>query len=174
MMIVEIVSDQLVDWSDIAETKRFLIAKKTSTTRPSTHPIRKGASRLTHRTLQTLRKTRMPLCTGPRPRSQVLPIDQSIGNPTADALCSSALSRAGRELPGSVSEDSTDSERDCEHQPRAFEASRAILKRLPGRSGSGFNHGHDRFERSGHLAHQYARGVMAGADGSNSYTGGVS
>ena len=173
-MIVEMLSDQLLDWSDIAKTRRLLIAKKTSTTRRSTHPTGKRSSRLTHRTLQTLRKTRMPLCTGPGPRSKVLPIDQSIGSSTADALCSSELSRTGRGLPASVSEDSTDPERNYEHQPRAFEASRTILKRLHGRSGSGFRHGHDRVERSGPIACQYARCVVAGADGSNSYTGGVS
>jgi len=173
-MTVEIVSDQLLDWSDNAEAKRLLVAKKTAATRPSAHPIRTRASRLTHRTLQTLRKTRMPLCTGPRPRSKVLSFDQPIGNPTADALCSSALSRTGRELPGSLSEDSTDLKRDCEHQRRAFATSRAILERLPGRSGSGFSHDHDRLERSGPIARQYARRVVAGADGSNSDKGGVS
>lgn len=175
-MSEEIVSDQLNNWSDNEETKRCLFAKKTPTTRPPTHPIRNRSSWLTHRTLQTLRETRMPLCTGPRPRSKALPIDQSIGSSTTDALCSSELSRTGGELPGSLSEDSTNPERDCEHQPRAFEASRAVLEQSHAGSGSGSStsHGQDQLRRSGPIVRQYARGVIAGADESNSCRGGVS
>ena len=168
------VSDQLLDWSANAEAKHLFIAKKTSTTRRSTHSTGQHSSRLPHRTLQTLRKTRMPLCTGPGPRSEVLPIDQSVGSSTADALRASELSPTGGELPGSVSEDSPNLERDCEHQPRAFEASRTILKRLHGRSGSGFRHGQDRPQRSGPIGGQHARRVLSRADGSDSDTAGVS
>jgi len=167
-------SDQLLDWSDREEAKRRLTAKKTPTTRPATHPTRNRSPWFTYRTLQTLWETRMPLRRWSRPRSKVLLIDQSIGGSSTDALCSSELSQKSGELPGSLSEGSTNPERDCEHKPRAFEASRTIVERPHGRSGSGFNHGHDRGQRRCHIARQYARGVNARADGSNSYTGGVS
>jgi hypothetical protein len=173
-MSKEMVSDQLLDWSEYEKTKRRLTAKKTPTTRPATHPTRNRSSWLTYRTLQTLWKTRVPLCRRSRPRSKVLPIDQSIGSSTPDALCSSELSRTGGELPGALSEDSTNPERDCEHQPRAFKASRVIVERPHARSGSGSSHRHDRTQRRCPIARQYARGVIAGADGSNSSTGGVS
>jgi hypothetical protein len=167
------ISDHLLDWSDHEKTKRCLTAKKTPTTHPATHPTWNRSSWLTYRTLQTLWKTRMPLRRWFRPRSKVLLIDQSIGSSTTDALCSSELSQTGGELPGSLSEGSTNPERDCEHQPRAFEASRTIVER-PHASGSGSIHGHDRAQRRRHIARQYARGDNAGADGSNSYAGGVS
>ena len=173
-MSERVVSDQLKDWSDSEETKRGLTAKKTPTTRPATHPTRNRSSWLTYRTLQTLWETRMPLRRWSRPRSKVLLIDQSIGSSSTDALCSSELSQTGGELPGSLSEDSTNLERDCEHQPRASKASRAIVERSHARSGSGSSHGHDRGQRRCPTARQYARGVNAGADGSNSSTGGVS
>jgi hypothetical protein len=173
-MSEEMISDQLLDWSDYEKTKRRLTAKKTPTTRPATHPTRNRSSWIPYRALQTLWETRMPLCRGPRPRPKVLPLDQSIGSSTADALCSTELSRTGGELPGALSEDSTNPERDCEHQPRAFEASRAIVERPHARSGSGCSHGYDRSQRRGHIARQYARGVVARADGSICSTGGVS
>jgi hypothetical protein len=168
------VSDQLLDWSEHEETKRCLTAKKTPTTRPATHPTRNCSSWVTYRTLQALRETRVPLRRGPRPRSKVLPIDQSIGSSTTDALCPSELLRTGGELPGALSEGSANPERDCEHQPRAFEASRTTVERPHARSGSGFGHSHDRGQRRGRIARQYARGVVAEADGANSYAGGVS
>lgn len=167
-------SDQLIDWSDNEETKRCLIAEKAPTTRPATHPTRNRSSWLTYRTLQTLWETRMPLRRGSRPRSKVLLIDQSIGSSSTDALRPSELSQTGGELPGSLSKDSTNPERDCEHQPRAFKASRDIVERVHARSGSGFGHGHDQGQRRRHTARQYARGVDAGENGSSSCTGGVS
>ncbi len=175
-MSERVVSDQLKDWSDSEETERRLTAKKTPTTRPATHATRNRSSWLTYRTLQTLWETRMPLRRWSRPRSKVLLIDQSIGSSSTDALCSSELSQTGGELPGSLSEDSTNPERDCEHQPRAFEASRAVLEQSHAGSGSGSStsHGHDQLRRSGPIVRQYARGVIAGADESNSCRGGVS
>lgn len=167
-------SDQLIDWSDHEETKRRLAAEETETTRPPADPTRNRSSWLTYRALQTLWKTRMPLCSWSRPRSQVLLIDQSIGSSSTDALCPSELSQTGGELPGSLSEDSTNPERDCEHQPRAFEASRDIVERPHARSGSGFGHGHDQGQRRCHTARQYARGVDAGENEFSSCTGGVS
>jgi hypothetical protein len=173
-MSEEMVSDQLLDWSEYEKAKHSLTAKKTPATRPATHSTRNRSSWLTYRTLQTLWKTRMPLRRGPRTRSKVLLIDQSVGSSTTDALCSSELLRTGGELPGSLSENSTNPERDREHQPRAFEASRAIVEQSHARSGSGSGHGHDRGQRRCHIARQYARGVNAGADRPSSYTGGVS
>ena len=167
-------SDQLIDWSDNEETKRCLAAEETATTRSPTDPTRDRSSWLTYRALQTLRETRMPVRRWSRPRSKVLLIDQSIGSSSTDALCPSELSQTGGELPGSLSEDSTKPERDCEHQPRAFKASRDIVERLHARSGSGFGHGHDQGQRRCHTARQYARGVDAGENEFSSCTGGVS
>jgi len=167
-------SDQLIDWSDNEETKRRLAAEEAPTTRPATHPTRNRSSWLTYRTLQTLWETRMPLRRWCRPRSKVLLIDQSIGSSSTDALCSSQLSQTSGELPGSLSEGSTNPERDCEHQPRAFKASRDIVERVHARSGSGFGHSHDQGQRRCHTARQYARGVDAGENEFSSCTGGVS
>jgi hypothetical protein len=167
----DMVSDQLGDWSDSEEAERCLIAKETSTTCPSTHPTRNCSAWVTYRALQALWEARVPLRRRSRPRSKVLPVDQSVRSSAADALCPSELLRTGGELPRSLSEGSADPERNCEHQPGASEAPRAILERLYGGSGSGFSP--DRGRRRGCTARQYARGFVAGTDGAKHGKGGV-
>lgn len=128
-MTGDMISDQLHDWSDTREQERVLLAKEAPSARWSTVTVRSGTSWLSHRAIQTLRKTWLSLCKWTRTRTEVLPIDQSIRSSTRDALCSAELAGASRALPERVSERSRNPERDSEHQPRAPEAARAFLER---------------------------------------------
>jgi len=169
----EMVSDQLVNWSDNGEPERILFTKEAPPTRPPTLTIRSRASRLPHRALQTLRKTRVPLCKWTGTRAEVLPIDQSIGSATRDALCSSELSRTSRTLRGQLLGGSANPERDCEHQPRALEASGPFLERLYAVYGSHVGCGHHRLRRSRGLACKHAPMLVAGRECFDRWAGGV-
>jgi len=125
----EVISDQLYDWSDIPEQERLLLAKEAPSARWSTATVRSRTSWLSHRAIQTLRKTWLPLCKWTWTRTEVLPIDQSIRSSTRDALCSTELAGASRALPERVSEGSRNPRRDGEHQPRALETAGAFLER---------------------------------------------
>jgi len=123
------ISDQLNNWSDEQKQERILSAKETP---PAPFPIvtvRRRSPWLSHRAIQTLRKTGLPLCRWTWARAEVLPLDQSIGSSTRDALCSTEFTGASGALCERLPESSRNPKRDNEHQPRALEAARAFLER---------------------------------------------
>lgn len=169
----EMVSDQLYDWSDIQEQERVLLAKEAPSARWPTVTVRSRTSWLSHRAIQTLRQTWLPLCEWTRTRTQVLPVDQSIRSSTRDALCSTKLAGASRALPDRLSEGSRNPGRDCEHQPRALEAAGAFLER---RFESYGRHAcwcdERRLWRSRSLAGEHARRRVAGREDRERESGG--
>lgn len=166
------ISDQLYNWSDAGEAKRIFFTKEAPSTRPPTLSVRSCTSWLAHRTIQTLRKTGLPLCKWTRTRTEVLPIDQSIGSSTRDALCSPKLPGTSRALPGRLWEGSRNSERDYEHQPRALEAAGAFLARRYAVYG-GVRSGDHRLWRSRGFAGKHARRGVAGRQCREREAGGV-
>lgn len=158
------VSDQSHDWSDLREQKRFLSAKEAPSARWPTVTVRSPTSRLSHRAIQTLRKTWLPLCKWTRTRTEVLPVDQSSRSSTRDALCSTRLAGASRALSERVSKGSRNPRRDSEHQPRALEAARAFLERRFESHGRHACCDERRLWRSRSLARKHARRRVAGRE----------
>jgi len=167
------ISDQLIDWSDVRESERVLFAKEAASARFPTLTVRSRTSWLSHRAIQTLRETGLPLCKWTRTRTEVLPIDQSIGSSTRDALRSSKLPGPSRALPGRLLEGSRNPERDYEHQPRALEATGTFLERLYVIYGRHVGCGDDRFQRSRGFARKHARRRAAGRELRKREAGGV-
>lgn len=154
------VSDQLYNWSD-EEQDRILSAKETSPARCPGGTARSRTPWLSHRAVQTVRKTGLPLCKRTRTRPEVLPVDQPIRSTTRDALCPTRLAGASRAVPERLSEGSRDSERDHEHQPRALEAARALLERGPAAYGRRARCNEHRLWRNSRSTSQHARGRVA-------------
>lgn len=169
----EVVSDQLNNWSDDREPERILFTKETPPARFPTLTVRSRTSWLSHRALQTLRKTGLPLCKWTRTWTEVLPIDQSIGISTRDALCSAKLPGTSRALPGRLLEGSRNSEGDDEHQPGALEAARAFLEREYSVYARHVRCGGHRLGRSRGSTGKHARGRVAGRERRGPEAGGV-
>ena len=157
-----LLSDQYGYWSDIfTET----IAPR-SPEPPKGPPAPAAAlgchpSRFAHRALQTLRQTRMQMCSGTRTRSQVLPLHQPAGSNAGDGLCSAGGPRLGRSIPRELSFSPRASRQDLQHQSRtapsqgaSIEINRVypnhcFLGCSPNRSPPG---GHSRRQHAGNLA----------------------
>ena len=126
-MSTEMISDQLLYWSDNEKTTRFCPTEKTSATAASTHAARQHSSWIPYRALQTLRKTRMSLCSRTRTWSQVLSVHQSDGQQAADGVCAPALLPTGGSIPRQPPQSPADSQGDFRHQPRTAETQRQVL-----------------------------------------------
>lgn len=171
-MVELMVSDQLDDWSDKEQESRR-VAKKTSPARPSAVAARSCTPWLSYRAIQAMRKARLPLCEWPRTRPEVLPVDQSFRSSTRDALCPTKLSGTSRAVPERLSEGSRDPERDNEHQPRALEATGALVERRHAAYGRRARCNGHRLWRSGRAAGQHARGGVARTEYCEHESGGV-
>jgi hypothetical protein len=157
----KMLSDQLYYWSDVREQERILLAKEAPTTRFTSYTVRSRTPWLSHREIQTLRKTGLPLFTWTRTWTKVLSVDQSIGNTTRDALRSPTLSGESPALPGRLSETTGDPERDNEYQPRALETARAFLERRHVAYGRHARCNDHRLRRGRGFAGKHARGGVA-------------
>jgi len=167
------ISDQLNNWSDEREPNHILFTKEAPPARFPALTVRSRTSWLSHRAIQTLRKTGLPLFQWTRTRTEVLPIDQSIGCSTRDALCSSKLPGPSRALPKRLLEGSRNPEGDDEHQPRALEAARTFLERLYVIYGRHVGCGDDRLRRSRSFTRKHARRCVAGRELREREAGGV-
>lgn len=120
-------SDQLYNWSDyerhhcrIAPSASIL--GQTSSATPTSHP-----SRLPHRTLQTVRPSRLQMSAGPRTWAQVLPVGQPSRQPTRDGLPPRAIFQTGLRLLAELSESPSGTRADLQHQPRVVTTSSEVL-----------------------------------------------
>jgi hypothetical protein len=125
-----ILSDQYDNWSDIfAETIAPISPEPTQKPPAPTAALVCPAAWLTHRALQTLRQTRMQMCSGTRPRSQVLPLHQPAGSNAGYGLCSTGGSRHSRSIPRQLSFCPRDSRPDLQHQSRTAPSQGASIEK---------------------------------------------
>ena len=121
-------SDQLYRWSDIYEESicRIITQKKKGSGSPASarggHP-----PRIPDRTLQEMWKTRLPVCQRTRTRAQILSFNKSNEKKSSDGLCPSELSRASRSLPGELSINQKNPERNLRYQLRTSPSQGAIV-----------------------------------------------
>ena len=112
-------SDQLNKWSDIHEESICHITtqkKKSSGPPTTTHGVH--PSRISDRTLQEMRKTRLPVCQRKGTRAQILSFDKSNREKPSDGLYPPGLLRASRSLPGELSINQGNPERNLRYQLR--------------------------------------------------------
>jgi hypothetical protein len=153
-----LLSDQYYDWSDIL-TKTIAPISPEPTQKPPapTTALVCAAARLAHRALQTLRQTRMQMCSRAGPRSQVLPLHQPAGSNAGYGLCPTGGSRHGCSVPRELSFSPRDSRADLQHQSRTASSQGASLEKrrvhrkpyIPGCSS-------DRSPPGGHSHRQHA------------------
>ncbi len=157
-----LLSDQYGYWSDL-----FTGTIAPHSPEPTQNPPAPAAalvcphSRLAHRALQTLRQTRMQMCSGTRTWTQVLPLRQPTRSNAGDGLCSAGGSRLGRSIPRELSFSPRDSRSDLQYQSRTAPSQGAsieqrrvhrkpyILGSSPDRSPPG---GHSHRQHAGDLA----------------------
>ena len=153
-----ILSDQYDNWSDIfAETIASLSPEPTQNPPPPAAALVCPPPRLAHRALQTLRQTRMQMCSGTGPRPQVLPLHQPAGSNPGYGLCPTGGSRHGRSISRELSFSPQDSRQDLQHQSRTAPSQGASLEKrrvhrkpyIPGCSS-------DRSPPGGHSHRQHA------------------
>ena len=125
-----ILSDQYDNWSALFAKAIAPISPEPTQKPPApTTALVCAAARLTHRALQTLRQTRMQMCSGTRPRSQVLPLHQPAGNDAGYGLCPTGGSRHGRSIPRELSFSPRDSRPDLQHQSRTAPSQGASVEK---------------------------------------------
>jgi len=122
-----IYSAQLYNWS---AHERFgsNFAPSTPSLGQTTSPTRaSGSPWLPHRTLQTVRQSRLQMSAGPGTRAQVLPFHQPGRRPTRNGLRPRRVFPAGLRLLAELSEGPSRAGEDLQHQPRVVTASSQIL-----------------------------------------------
>jgi len=153
-----LLSDQYDNWSDIlTETIAPIAPGPTQKPPAPSAALVCTAPRLAHRALQTLRQTRMQMCSGARPRSQVLPLRQPAGSNTGYGLCPTGVSRHGRSIPRELSFCPRDSRPDLQHQSRTTPSQGvSIEKRRVHRKPHIRGYSSDRSPPGGHPDRQHA------------------
>jgi len=112
-------SDQLYRWSDnYEESICHIITQKKKGSGPPTSARGGRPSRISDRTLQEMWKTWLPLCQRARTRAQILSFNKPNKKKSSDGLCPSELSRASRSLPGELSINQRNPERNLRYQLR--------------------------------------------------------
>lgn len=125
-----LLSDQYDKWSDIfAEAIAPIAPGPTQNPPAPTSALVRHPPRLAHRALQTLWQTRMQVCPGTWPRSQVLPLHQPARNYARYGLCSTGGSRHGRSIPRELSFSPRDSRPDLQHQSRTAPSQGASIEK---------------------------------------------
>jgi hypothetical protein len=125
-----IISDQYDNWSDIFTEAIAPISPEPTQKPPApTTALVCAPPRLAHRTLQTLRQTRMQMCSGTRPRPQVLPLHQPAGSNAGYGLCSTGSSRHGRSMPRELSRRTRDPRSNLQHQSRTASSQGASIEK---------------------------------------------
>jgi hypothetical protein len=161
--ISRILSDQYDNWSDIfAEAIAPISPEPTQKPPAPTAPLVCAAARLAHRALQTLRQTRMQMCSGTRPRPQVLPLHQPARSNAGNGLHPTGGSRHGRSIPRELSFCPRDSRPDLQHQSRTAPSQGAsIEKRRVHRKPHIRACSSDRSPPGGHPHRQHAGGLAS-------------
>jgi hypothetical protein len=127
----KLLSDQYDNWSDIfAETIAPIAPEPTQKPLATASTFVCATPRLAHRALQTLWQTRMQMCSGTRPRPQVLPFHQPARNNAGHGLCSTEGSRHGRSIPRELSLGPRNPRSNLQHQSRTASSQGASIEKL--------------------------------------------
>ena len=118
-------SDPIDDWSDgLDKANRRLSAQEASDPRSPAPGTGSGSTGLDHRALQTLRETRLQVCSGPRTRAQVLSVGEPLWSSSSDGVHPARDLRRCRAARGELSKYSSHPGRDLRDQPRAASSQR--------------------------------------------------
>lgn len=157
----DLISDHYGDWSATFAGTIAPVSPEPAKTPPAPSAALVCASpRIAHRALQTLRQTRMQMCSGAGPRAQVLPLHQSAGRNARYGLCPTGCSRYGRSIPGELSFRARDSRPDMQHQSRTSPSQgTSIDKQRVYRKTFTLGCSSDRPPPGGHPHRQHARDI---------------
>jgi hypothetical protein len=122
-----VLSDQLLYWSDNEEQISHISSAKAKNSFRQTPSSRCCSPRLPDRALQTLWQARVQMCAWSWSWSQVLPVRQPGRRQTADGLRSPEVPRAGRRVPCEFSQDKAALGRNMYDQPGASTPQGAIV-----------------------------------------------
>lgn len=112
-------SDQLYRWSDnYEESICRIITQKKKGSGPPTSARGDRPSRISDRTLQEMWKARLPVCQRTGTWAQILSFNKSNRKKSSDGLYSPGLLRTSRSLPGELSINQRNPERNLRYQLR--------------------------------------------------------
>lgn len=127
MSAARAVSDQLHDWSDRARgAVGCRPAQATCCSAEKTAVPQSDSPWLRHRTLQAMWETGMPVCERSWPRSQAVPVRQSVRSATRDGVRSHCLPRAGARVSGEPPASTGGARRSLRDQPGAAASQRGV------------------------------------------------
>ena len=157
-----LLSDQLHTWSDNYEKSIcHIFTQKKKSSGPATTARGGHPSRISDRTLQKMRKTRLSVCLRAGAWAQILSFNKPNRKKPSDGLCPPGLSRASRSLPGELSIDQGNLERNLRYQLRTSAPQGAIVgNKYVFRHY--YRHKHRRRSRVGC---QYDQGIVKGSAG---------
>jgi len=174
MKYLELLSDQLITWSDFNERAFYKSAQtQAQATAAQTAPAGCGAARLPDRTLQTLRQTRLQVCQWSRAWSKVLFVGQPNRCTPGDGLRSPVHAGSGNAVPCQLPHHPRHTRSTLCNQPGVDAPTRAVL----GTGGECFIHTtHHRFRHCCRRHHhgQYVGGLDARTRSLPKSTGGDS
>ena len=170
-----LLTDQLNTWSDHyvaynAQTALVRPAKAAAATLTPIAPARSLAPRLSHRTLQTLRQSRMQMRSRSRSWSKVLPLRKSSGTTSANGLRAAGFSATGYGIPRSPPAASPGHRGNLRDQWRTLASARGLVShdKAPTRSAFLFT---PQYAYGSYPSRQYARRLAKA--GTSAHTGGL-
>lgn len=166
-----LLSDQLLTWSDIYEESIcHIIAQKKKSSGPPTTARGGHPSRISDRTLQEMWETRLPVCQRTRTWAQILSFNKPNRKKPSDGLYTPGLLRASRSLPGKLSINQENPERNLCYQLRTSQSQRETVgnKHVFWHC---YRHKH-RHRRGSHVGCQYDRRTVKGSVAGNFKHGG--
>ena len=167
--------DQLNTWSDNyashnAQTALVRLAEAAAATLRPTAPAPSLAPRLPHRTLQTLRQSRMQMRSRSRSWPKVLPLRKSSGTTAADGLRPPGFSAPGCGISRSLPSASPGRRGNLRDQWRTAVPARGLVSKDNARTESTFTRP-PRYAHGGYPSCQYARRLAKA--GASAPTGGL-
>jgi len=164
-----LLSDQLYKWSDSHEESIcHITAQKKKSSGPPTTTGRGHPSRISDRTLQEMWKARLPVRQGTRTRAQILSFDKPSREKSSDGLCPAGLLRASRSLPGKLSINQGNPERNLRYQLRTSQPQREAV----GNTHVFWHCYRHRHRRGRHVGCQYAHRTVKSSVAGNFKHGG--
>ena len=128
MNILYLFSDQLLAWSAYFDKQvHCLVTRAPREAHQAASTPAQHSARFTHRTLQTLRQSQLPLRAGPRSWPQVLPLCELPGTAAADGLYPGGDPRADQRRTVGLSTRARDPGRDLRDQSGTPASSRDTL-----------------------------------------------
>jgi hypothetical protein len=166
--------DQLNTWSDNyaphnTQTALVCLAEAETATLTPTAPARSLTPRLPHRTLQTLRQSRMQMRSRSRSWPKVLPLRKSSRTTSANGLRAAGFSAAGYGISRSLPSASPGHRGNLRNQWRTPAPARGLVRNDNARTQS-TSPRPPRYAYGGYPSHQYARRLAKA--GTSAHTGG--